>query len=55
MQNQVNEEEIGNLPKKRIRTDDSKDDPKCWGEKRRHREVERNVLKRAKRPKDQEN
>ena len=27
---QTNEEEIGSLPKKRIQSNDSKDDPKSW-------------------------
>ena len=29
-QDQINEEEIGNLPQKRIQSNDSKDDPKSW-------------------------
>ena len=30
LQDQINEEEIGNLPKKRIQNYDSKDDPEFW-------------------------
>lgn len=32
-QKQLNEEEIGNLPEKRIERDDNKDDSRPWGKK----------------------
>ena len=30
LQDQINEEEIGNLPEKRIQSNDSKGDPESW-------------------------
>ena len=36
-QKPLNDEEIGNLPEKKIQNDDSKDDPRSWKKEWSHR------------------